>query len=137
MVRPLAGVLVVIAFGAQAMAQSMAPVAMSPQPAARLATAIARQIQPCADRQKKPGPGAERIRVVVHVRLNRDGSLNGDPEVTSYDGVAADNGRYLDRIKGNAIATFKDCAPIRDLPPELYDAPHSWRDLKMRYMLPG
>jgi hypothetical protein len=127
------------ALAASAMAQSTSPAAVPPsaQAAAAMASQIARQIQPCANRQIKPGPGAERIRVTVHIRLNRDGSLIGEPEVTAFDGVDADNGGYLDRIKGNAIATFKECAPIRGLPPELYDVPHGWRDLKMRYKLPG
>jgi hypothetical protein len=127
------------AMAAQYMAVPATPQAamVSPQAAAAIASHIARQIQPCANRQIKPGPGAERIRVVVHVRLNRDGSLIGDPEVAGYDGVDDSNRGYLDRVKNNAVATFRDCTPIRGLPQEYYDVPHGWSDLKMRYKLPG
>ncbi|MEG3145650.1 hypothetical protein U1839_13390 [Sphingomonas sp. RT2P30] len=105
--------------------------------AADMARRIVQQVQPCADRQVKPGPGAERIRVIIHLKLRRDGSLIGDPEVLGYDGVDDDNRRYLDRVKANVIATFKRCSPLRDLPQALYDVPRGWSDFKMRYKLPG
>lgn len=110
---------------------------MSAQAQMDIASRIVQQVQPCANRQVKPGPGAERIRVVIHLRLKRDGSLVGNPEVVGYDGTDDENGRYLDRVKDNAIATFKGCAPLRDLPQELYDVPRGWSDFKMRYRLPG
>ena len=107
------------------------------QTAMDIGSKIVQQVQPCANRQLKPGPGAERIRVVLHLKLNRDGSLIGEPEVVSYDGVDDGNRRYLDHVKNNAIAIFKGCAPIRGLPPELYDVPRGWSDFKIRYKLPG
>lgn len=119
--------------------QAQAPQAatMSMQAQMDIASKIAQQVQPCANRQVKPGPGAERIRVTIHLRLKRDGSLIGNPEVVGYDGTDDDNARYLDRVKDNAIATFKGCSPLRDLPQELYDVPRGWSDFKMRYRLPG
>ena len=50
-------------FGRDPAARSNAPPAavMSAQAAADIASAISRQVQPCADRQRRPGPGAERI----------------------------------------------------------------------------
>jgi len=118
---------------------SQAPQAatMSAQAAMDIASKIQQQVQPCANQQVKPGPGAERIRVVIHLRLRRDGTLIGNPEVVGYDGTDDDNSRYLDRVKDNAIATFKHCSPLRDLPQELYDVPRGWSDFKMRYKLPG
>ncbi|MDB5709818.1 MAG: cell envelope biosis protein TolA [Sphingomonas bacterium] len=110
---------------------------MSAQAAMDISSKIAQQVQPCANRQVKPGPGAERIRVVIHLKLRRDGTLIGNPEVVGYDGTDDDNSRYLDRVKDNAIATFKGCAPLRDLPQDLYDVPRGWSDFKMRYKLPG
>lgn len=132
-----------LAAASGAMATQAARVKDAPAPmidaqaAADIANRIAQQVQPCANRQIKAGPGAERIRVTLHIRLNRDGSLIGDPEVIGYDGVDDDNRRYLDRVKNDAIATFKDCAPIHDLPQQYYDLPRGWSDLKMRYRLPG
>ncbi|MEG3145651.1 cell envelope biogenesis protein TolA [Sphingomonas sp. RT2P30] len=110
---------------------------MSAQAQMDISSKIAQQVQPCANQQVKPGPGAERIRVVIHLKLRRDGSLIGNPEVVGYDGTDDDNSRYLDRVKDNAIATFKHCSPLRDLPQELYDVPRGWSDFKMRYKLPG
>ena len=110
---------------------------MSAQAAMDISSKIQQQVQPCANRQVKPGPGAERIRVIIRLKLRRDGYLIGNPEVVGYDGDDDDNRRYLDRVKDNAIATFKGCAPLRDLPQELYDVPRGWSDFKMRYKLPG
>ena len=43
--------------------------------------AISRQIQPCADRQVDPGPGANRIVTVLNLRLNENGTLAATPPV--------------------------------------------------------
>ena len=110
---------------------------MSQQAAADIGSAIRRQVQPCADRQVKPGPGAERIIVTIRLRLNRDGSLSANPQVTGHSGVDAENNRYQDRVDDNAIATFKGCAPLRGLPAELYDVPNGWSNFSLRYKLPG
>ena len=110
---------------------------MSQQAAADIGSAIRRQVQPCADRQVKPGPGAERIIVTIRLRLNRDGSLSANPQVTGHSGVDAENNRYQDRVDDNAIATFKGCAPLRGLPAELYDVPNGWSTFSLRYKLPG
>jgi len=112
-------------------------VVMSQQAAADIGSAIRRQVQPCADRQVKPGPGAERIIVTIRLRLNRDGSLAANPQVTAHSGVDAENSRYQDRVDDNAIATFKGCSPLRGLPAELYDVPNGWSTFSLRYKLPG
>jgi outer membrane biosynthesis protein TonB len=110
---------------------------MNAQAAADIGSAIVRQVQPCANRQVKPGPGAERIRVTIRLRLNRDGSLADNPQVIGHDGVDAENNRYQDRVDDNAIATFKGCSPLRGLPAELYDVPNGWSNFILRYKLPG
>ena len=115
---------------------AQAPV-MSQQAAADIGSAIKRQVQPCADRQVKPGPGAERIIVTIRLRMNRDGSLIGNPQVIDHSGIDAENSRYQDRVDDNAIATFKGCAPLRGLPAELYDVPNGWSVFSLRYKLPG
>ena len=111
---------------------------MDAEAAADIGSAIRRQVQPCADRQVNPGPGASRIVVTVSLSLNRDGSLAARPTVSDdHGGVDDENRRYVDAVDRNAIATFAGCAPLRGLPPELYDVPRGWKTFKLRYKLPG
>ena len=110
---------------------------MSGKAMADIGSAILRQVQPCADRQVNPGPGAERIRVAINLKLNRDGSLAAPPRVVNHDGIDAENRRYLDRVDDLAIATFTGCSPLRGLPADLYDVPNGWRSFTLRYKLPG
>ena len=107
------------------------------QAAANIGSAIQRQIQPCANRQVSPGPGANRIRVAINLRINRDGSLAGRPTVRGHTGVDDDNRRYVDRVDDLVIAAVVGCAPLRGLPPELYDVPGGWSNFTLRYKLPG
>lgn len=118
-------------------AQAPRGAVMSSQAAASIGQAILRQVQPCADRQVTPGPGAERIRVAINLKLNRDGSLAARPRITGRDGVDDENRRYADRVDDLAIATFTGCSPLRGLPDELYDVPNGWSDFTLRYKLPG
>ncbi len=110
---------------------------MGAQQLANIASAIQRQVQPCANRQVTPGPGAEKIRVAINLHINRDGSLASEPRVVGHTGVDGENDRYVDRVDALAIATFKGCSPLRGLPQELYDIPNGWRNITLRYKLPG
>uniref|UniRef100_UPI0035CA002A cell envelope biogenesis protein TolA n=1 Tax=uncultured Sphingomonas sp. TaxID=158754 RepID=UPI0035CA002A len=111
---------------------------MNAKAAADIGSAIQRQVQPCADRQINPGPGASRIVVTIRLSLNRDGTLAGRPTVSDdHGGVDDENRRYVDAVDRNAIATFAGCAPLRGLPPELYDVPRGWKTFILRYKLPG
>ena len=117
--------------------ESQKPVAtMSGQARADIGSAILRQVQPCANQQVKPGPGAERIRVTINLRLNRDGSLAARPRVTDRVGVDDENRRYVDRVEDLAVATFTGCSPLRGLPAELYDVKGGWSNFSLRYKLP-
>lgn len=107
------------------------------QQLANIASAILRQVQPCANRQVTPGPGAERIRVAINLHLNKDGSLAAAPRIVGHSGVDGENERYVDRVDDLAIATFKGCSPLRGLPAELYDVPGGWSNFTLRYKLPG
>jgi len=98
---------------------------------------IAQQVQPCANRQINPGPGANQIRVSLKLRINRDGSLAGRPQIVGHDGVDDGNRRYIDQVDDRAVSTFMGCQPLRGLPPELYDVPNGWSNFTMRYKLPG
>jgi hypothetical protein len=84
----------------------------------------------------KPGPGAERIRVTINLRLNRDGSLASRPRVVDRSGVDDENQRYVDRVEDLAVATFTGCSPLRGLPEELYDVKGGWSNFSLRYKLP-
>jgi hypothetical protein len=137
--RPGLGDLDPRAFGRDPAAHADSPPAavMSAAAAANIAQAITRQVQPCADRQVYPGPGAERIRTALALRLNRDGSLAARPRVVGQSGIDDENRRYADRVADLAIATFTGCAPLRGLPLELYDVPRGWSNFTMYYRLPG
>jgi outer membrane biosynthesis protein TonB len=110
--------------------------AMSGQARADIGSAILRQVQPCANQQVKPGPGAERIRVTINLRLNRDGSLAARPRVTDVSGLDDENRRYADRVEDLAVATFTGCSPLRGLPAELYEVKGGWSNFSLRYKLP-
>ena len=87
---------------------------------ADVASAIAAQIRPCALRQRALGEGANRIRVVLNIRLTLAGRLKGAPTVVRTSGVDEDNSQYEELVKDQAIASYRECAPLR-LPAELYD----------------
>jgi outer membrane biosynthesis protein TonB len=110
---------------------------MSQQAAMDIGQKIKQQVQPCANRQVNPGPGAERIRVTIRLKINRDGTLASQPVIVGHDGVDDDNRRYQRQVDDRAIATFTGCQPLRGLPPELYDVPNGWSDFSLRYKLPG
>lgn len=110
---------------------------MSAAAAADIGSAIARQVQPCADRQIYPGPGAERIVTPIVLRINRNGSLNGRPQVGRQRGLDDENRRYAQRVADIAIAAFLGCSPLRGLPQELYDVPGGWSSFTLNYRLPG
>lgn len=108
---------------------------MSAAAAANIGSAIVRQVQPCADRQVSPGPGTDRIRAVVRLQLNRDGSLAAPPRIVGHDGVDDDNQRYVARVDDAVRAIFAGCSPLRGLPLELYDVPNGWKSFTLRYRL--
>jgi len=110
---------------------------MSARAAADIGSAITRQVQPCADRQVDPGPGANRIVTTLNLKLNRDGSLAARPRMVRQSGLDDDNSRYAQRVADIAIAAFTGCSPLRGLPPELYDVPRGWSNFTMNYRLPG
>lgn len=111
--------------------------AFSASAMASIQQAIRRQIQPCADRQVNPGPGANKIRVTLNLRLSRGGRLSRPPEVVRTTGVDDENARYEDRVKDLAVAAYVGCAPLAGLPPELYQtAQGGWSNINMTYRLP-
>ena len=111
------------------------PAAMTGKAAADIGSAIVRQTQPCANRQVNPGPGADQIRVIVNLRLNRDGTLAGPITIRGHEGVDDTNQRYVTRVDDAVRAIFAGCSPLRGLPAELYDVPRGWKSFTFRYRL--
>lgn len=96
-------------------------------------SAIKRQIQPCAARQPTLGPGADRIRVTVNLRLDRSGRLSRPPSLVRTSGVDEDNARFEDLAYDQAVTVFRACSPLR-LPAELYSTPQGgWGNINLTY----
>ncbi|AXJ94979.1 MULTISPECIES: cell envelope biogenesis protein TolA [unclassified Sphingomonas] len=102
---------------------------------AGIVAAIQRQIQPCADRQGSPGPGANEIVTTLNLRLNEDGTLAGAPRLVRQTGVTDENERYKQRVFEIGIAAFKGCSPLK-LPAEYYDTPSGgWNNINFQWKL--
>ncbi|OQW77389.1 MAG: hypothetical protein BVN33_04025 [Proteobacteria bacterium ST_bin13] len=102
---------------------------------ASIQDAISRQIQPCADRQVNPGPGANEIITVLNLRLNPDGTLAATPTMVRQTGTDGEAGRYARRVIDLGIAAFKGCSPLR-LPPEFYKTPSGgWNNINYTWQL--
>lgn len=127
-----------IAADAPARPGPRAPAAATFNAAAKadVASAIAAQIRPCALRQRALGDGANRIRVVLNIRLTPAGRLKGAPSVIRTSGVDEENSQFEELVKDQAIASYRECAPLR-LPAELYQtAQGGWSNINMTYRLP-
>ncbi|WCT72475.1 hypothetical protein PQ455_12620 [Sphingomonas naphthae] len=92
-----------------------------------LGAAIKRQVQPCYERKGLVGPGGERIRTVLRLRFNPDGTLEARPTVSEQTGLDEQNGRYAKRAAEVAIAAVMECTPLK-LPAELYKG--GWEDIE-------
>ena len=108
--------------------------AVSATAVAGLGDAIARQVQPCANRIPNPGPGANLIRSKLRIRMNPDGSLAARPLLMGQTGVTDENNRYAQRVGELAGAAVIQCAAYK-LPAELYE--NGWKDIIINYRLPG
>ena len=76
-------------------------------------------------------PDPRRLVVIVRVRLNPSGGLDGDPRL-----ISPANPPYNDRpllvASESALRAVRICAPYR-LPPEAQDRYHLWKVLDMRF----
>ena len=97
---------------------------------------IAEQIRPCALKQRELGPGANRIQVVLNLQLHPSGRLRRSPTLMGVTGDDGENAQYVDLVVNQAIATYRQCSPLR-LPAELYQTPEGgWANINMRYRVP-
>jgi hypothetical protein len=103
---------------------------------ASVAKLIADQIRPCAEQQRDLGPGANRIQVTLNLQLFPSGRLKRSPTLVRVTGDDEDNAQYVDLVVNQAIASYRQCSPLR-LPAELYQTPQGgWANINMRYKVP-
>jgi hypothetical protein len=103
---------------------------------ASIAQLIADQIRPCALRQRELGAGANRIQVVLNLQLHPSGRLRRSPTVVNVTGDDGENAQFVDLVVNQAIASYRQCSPLR-LPAELYQTPEGgWANINMRYRVP-
>lgn len=105
--------------GAKAPAATGTPAAaIGAQARSALNAAIGRQLKP--HWQAPQGAEAELLVTKVRFRLNRDGSLAGEPQAISTTGQTAANQAQVARHQEQAIRAVKLAAPF-DLPDDLYE----------------
>lgn len=78
-------------------------------------------------------PDPQRLRVVVAIRLNRDGSLNGQPRVVSPTNYTFDP--LMSEAVNRALRAVRTCDPLDRLPedPIVGEAYDLWRDQEVEF----
>lgn len=107
--------------GATSPTGSGAPAAsIGPQQVSALNAAIGRQLKPHWRGKAPEGAEAELLATKVRFRLNRDGSLAGEPQVVATTGQTDANQTQVARHQEQAVRAVRLAAPF-DLPEALYD----------------
>lgn len=108
--------------------QDAAPAQISAQAAAGLAQAIRSQVQPCWN---PPAGGADVAKLVTVLRINfrKDGTVVGQPQISSQSGVTGDNQAYARQHGEAAKRAVLRCQPLK-LPADLYDY---WKDIEFNF----
>ena len=107
--------------GASSAEGSGAPAAsIGPQQISALNAAIGRQLKPHWRGKAPEGAEAELLVTKVRFRLNRDGSLAGEPQVVATSGQTEANTPQVSRHQEQAVRAVRLAAPF-DLPEALYD----------------
>jgi outer membrane biosynthesis protein TonB len=105
----------------------------SAQARASVASSIARQVQPCADRQPYIGEGADQVQISLKLYLTRAGRLSRPPVISSMAGPSEFRAKYGELLEDQVRRIFADCSPFR-LPAELYDTDDGgWKETSLRY----
>ncbi|WP_255406177.1 TonB C-terminal domain-containing protein [Novosphingobium sp. CF614] len=92
--------------------------AIGPKQVSALVAAVNRQLKP--HWQAPQGADADLLVTRVRFRLNRDGSLAGEPQVLSTSGQTPANQAQVQRHQEQAVRAIKLAAPF-SLPDDLYD----------------
>lgn len=107
--------------GATSETSTGAPAAsIGPRQISALNAAIGRQLKPHWRGKAPEGADAELLVTKVSFRLNRDGSLAGEPQVLATSGQTDANQPQVARHQEQAVRAVKLAAPF-DLPEPLYD----------------
>lgn len=95
---------------------------------ASIAAAIRAQVAPCWN---PPIGGADvrKMTVLLHIEINRDGSIAGRPGVVSQTGVTSANSDYARAFAETARRAVLRCAPLK-LPADLYD---QWKTVEINF----
>ncbi|MBB4100167.1 TonB C-terminal domain-containing protein [Sphingomonas kyeonggiensis] len=97
---------------------------VGPEVKAALQAEVMRQIRP--HWAPPSGADSDKLRTVVQVRLNPDGSLASAPQVVGQSGVTDSNRAQADLARDRAIRAVRLAAPFK-LPPQFYEA---WKVIK-------
>lgn len=73
------------------------------------------------------GVDVEQLVAVLEVRLNRDGSVDGQPKVLDITGITASNQPQVALYRERAVQAVMQASPFQNLPVKFYD---EWRWLK-------
>lgn len=95
---------------------------------ASLEQAIRAQVAPCWN-PPIGGADVKKMTVVLHIELNRDGSVVGRPSIVSQTGATAGNADYARAFAETARRAVLRCSPLK-LPPEMYDA---WKAFELNF----
>ena len=100
----------------------------------RISAIVAAELNRCW-RSVADMPDPERLVVVLSFRLNRDGSLNGQPRVLSPSNYTFDP--YMNEAVNRALRAVRTCDPIERLPSDPIVGEHYdiWRDQEVRFGL--
>lgn len=101
--------------------------AITPQVSASLSSAVNRQLKPHWN--PPSGVEVERLVTVVRFRLNRDGSLRGNPEIVRQTGITESNRSQAGRHSEQAIRAVRLASPFR-LPEAYYSG---WRTIEFDF----
>lgn len=101
---------------------------VDPRATASLIAAIRAQVTPCWN-LPIGGASAGRMTVLLHIEINRDGSIAGRPGIVSQTGVTGGNGDYARAFAETARRAVLRCAPLK-LPADLYD---QWKAVEINF----
>lgn len=101
---------------------------VDPRATATLIQAIRAQVAPCWN-PPIGGADVKKMTVLLHIEVNRDGSIVGRPSVVSQTGVTGANQDYARAFAETARRAVLRCAPLR-LPANLYDL---WKAVEINF----
>jgi outer membrane biosynthesis protein TonB len=101
---------------------------ISPRQVATLEQAIRAQIAPCWN-PPLGGADVQGMTVVLRIRLNRDGTVDGQPQFVSQTGATAGNQAYARAFVETARRAVLRCAPLQ-LPADLYSY---WQEFELNF----